>query len=286
MLKRIYIEISNICNVQCSFCPVVEKDKRRMSLEEFENTLLQALPLAQEVCLHLLGEPLAHPQFSEILDICHKHNAKVQLTTNGLMLERNKEVLLKSHSLRQINFSLQAFTDNFPNRNLEDYLRPIMNFTKELHHTSPFVYVNYRMWNQESQDSDNSNFFKLIENFFNIKINPNIEIGAIKSKKIWNLLYLHFDSRFEWPSLELPLQGTQGRCNGVLQHVGIHADGTVVPCCLDKDAEINLGNCHQEKLGDILKNDRTKAMANGFSNGILVEKLCQHCSYINRFKKN
>ena len=114
MLKRIYIEISNICNVQCSFCPVVERDKKVMSLNKFENIISQAAPLCDEVCLHLMGEPLAHPKFKDIVELCKVYNSRVMITTNGLLLKKYKDFLLSSNTVRQINFSLQAFTDNFP----------------------------------------------------------------------------------------------------------------------------------------------------------------------------
>jgi radical SAM protein with 4Fe4S-binding SPASM domain len=102
----------------------------------------------------------------------------------------------------------------------------------------------------------------------------------------WNRLYLHFDSRFEWPSFSLPYQGTRGRCHGAVNHIGIHADGTVVPCCLDKNGTINLGNVKEQSLHDILNSERFIKMRDGFLNGVLVETFCQHCSFIKRFDKS
>ncbi|UXP30827.1 SPASM domain-containing protein [Reichenbachiella agarivorans] len=285
MFKRIYLEISNICNVQCSFCPVMEKDKKIMNIAEFEEILKQVAPLAEIICLHLLGEPLAHPQFAQILALCDQYNTQIDLTTNGLLIGRHKDLLLHSSCVRQVNFSLQAFRDNFPERELAPYLTPIFEFVKEAQHIRPALYTNFRLWNQDSSDSDNEELFTAIESYFEISINRNIEVGAIKSKNIWNRLYLHFDSRFEWPSMELPLQGTQGRCNGVLNHIGIHADGSVVPCCLDQKAMINLGNVKEKSLMEIINSERFTAMRTGFLNGVLVEEFCQHCSFINRFKK-
>lgn len=285
MFERIYLEISNICNVQCSFCPIVEKDKKAMDPIEFENILKQVSPLAKVVCLHLLGEPLAHPHFLKILEICEKHNTQINLTTNGIFIKRYTEALIKASCIRQVNFSLQSFKDNFPNRNIEPYLLPIFAFVKSAHEIRPELYTNFRLWNQQSQDADNEDIFKQIEAYFDLTINRTVDVGSIKSKKIWNRLYLHFDSRFEWPSYFLPHQGTEGRCHGTINHIGIHADGSVVPCCLDKNAAINLGNVHNQSLTDILNSDRFKAMREGFKNGKRVEKFCQHCTFINRFDK-
>lgn len=286
MFKRVYLEISNICNVQCSFCPVVEKDKKLMDLVEFEAVLKQVAPLAEIVCLHLLGEPLAHPKFSEILDICERYNTQIDLTTNGVLIKRHKDRILNSTCVRQVNFSLQAFKDNFPDRDLDPYLLPIFEFAKSGHALRPELYVNFRLWNQQSNDSDNEDVFEKIESYFNITINRNVETGAIKSKKIWNRVYLHFDSRFEWPSFSLPHQGTSGRCHGTINHIGIHADGTVVPCCLDQKGVINLGNVREQSLEAILNSERFVNMRDGFLKGVRVESFCQYCSFIGRFDKS
>jgi radical SAM protein with 4Fe4S-binding SPASM domain len=285
MLKRIYIEISNICNVQCSFCPVVERDKQIMSIEEFEDIIKQAAPLCDEVCLHLMGEPLAHPHFRQIIELCKKYKTKVQLTTNGLLIRKYKELIASTDIIRQINFSLQAYVDNFPHKPVEDYIGSLIDFVYHANTVRPELYINFRLWNQQSEFEDNSSILDYIERSLDIRINRNIQVEAIKSKRIWNRLYLHFDSRFEWPSLDLPIQGDSGRCHGVINHVGIHANGKVVPCCLDKEAIIELGNVKNEKLFDILNNERTSKMRDGFKNNKLVEELCQKCTYINRFKK-
>ncbi|MBU1042786.1 MAG: radical SAM protein [Candidatus Omnitrophica bacterium] len=285
MFKRVYLEISNICNLQCSFCPAGEKEKKTMDLSEFEDSLKQVAPLTELVCLHLLGEPLAHPEFGQILEICKKYDTPIELTTNGLLINKYTDKIINSNCVKQVNFSLQAFKDNFPDKNIDDYLTPIFEFVKFGHKIKPDLYINFRLWNQKSNISDNEEILLKIEQYFNIQINRNIAVEAIKSKNIWNRLYLHFDSRFEWPSFNLPNLGTQGRCNGILNHIGILADGTVVPCCLDKNGEINLGNLKNLTLTEIINSKRFTAMRTGFLNGVLVENFCQHCSFINRFKK-
>jgi radical SAM protein with 4Fe4S-binding SPASM domain len=285
MFKRVYLEISNICNVQCSFCPVVEKDNKLMDLTEFETILKQVAPLTEIVCLHLMGEPLAHPRFLDILNICEKYRTEIDLTTNGILIKRYKDAIINAKCVRQVNFSLQAFKDNFPDRDIAPYLLPIFDFVKSANAIRPELYTNYRLWNQQSVDADNEEIFQHIESYFQVEINRNVETGAIKSKRIWNRLYLHFDSRFEWPSFLLPHQGTQGRCHGTVNHIGIHADGSVVPCCLDKNAAVNLGNVKEQSLSEIINSDRFKRMRDGFLSGVLVEDFCQHCTFINRFKK-
>jgi len=291
MLNRIYIEISNVCNVQCSFCPTVGRDNEIMSDEDFEKILKQAAPLAEQVCLHLMGEPLAHPRFKHLLAICENYNVLVQLTTNGLLIKRYHDLLIDSPIIRQVNFSLQSFTDNFPEKSIDDYLYKILEFIRLGHEKRPELYTNLRLWNLAAQTNTdgvsdkNENIYRYIEQYFNIDIKRKVDVGGFKSKRLWNRLYLHFDTRFEWPSMDLPIHGDKGRCNGLVGHVGIQADGTVVPCCLDKEAVLNLGNCLERPLVDILNDERATKMRDGFNSGKLVESLCQRCSFIQRFSK-
>jgi len=285
--KRVYIEISNICNLQCSFCPVVDRDKKIMSLDLFEKTLSQVAPLTEQVCLHLMGEPLAHPEFPAIIALCEKYGVKINLTTNGILLNRYAELLTTSTAFHQVNFSIHSFKDNFRDKSITPYLMDILNFSKLAFERKPELYINYRLWNifeTQTQNDSNKDILKSIADFFEVEIKEDIDVGNIKSKRIWNRVYLHFDSRFEWPHPSMPLQSTKGFCHALSSHIGIHADGTVVPCCLDKEARLALGNCAETSLGEILQGMRARTMRDGFQKKFLAEDLCQRCTYIKRFQ--
>jgi len=285
MFKKVYIEISNICNLKCSFCPPVEREKNFISLSDFKNIAKQVAPLTEEICLHLMGEPLIHPKFNEILKICEPFGTKVQLTTNGIEINKFTDVILNSSAIKQVNFSVQCFKDNYPNRELNDYLQNIMAFIVTANELKPNMYINLRLWNIGDNSDDNRDVFLFVEDFFKIKIKRAVNVSNIKSKRIWNQLSLHFDSRFEWPSLDSTNNGTKGTCHGLKGHFGILVDGTVVPCCLDKEGQMPLGNCLTQDLNSILKSPRVIKMRDGFNKGLLVEELCHHCSYIKRFSK-
>ena len=285
--KRVYIEITNICNLQCSFCPVVERDKLTMSVSLFEKVINEVAPLTEQVCLHLMGEPLAHPDFPIIIRLCEEAKVKVNLTTNGILLNRYQKLLTTSPVFHQINFSIHSFKDNFKNKDITPYLLDILEFSKLAFDLKPELYLNYRLWNiaeHDQQVESNLEIIKQIANFYQIDINPEIDVANIKSKRIWNRVYLHFDSRFIWPSLALPLISEVGTCHGLSSHIGIHADGTVVPCCLDKEACIKLGKISDLPLLDILNSPRAKNIKEGFRHKKLLENLCQRCDYVKRFQ--
>jgi len=286
---RTYIEISNICNLQCTFCPEVEREKKILSPEKFRTILKKVLPYTEQICLHLMGEPLAHPEFSEILQICDEEHATIHLTTNGTLLSKfGFDLFFKSKSIRQINFSIHSYKDNFPNQDLRPYLYDILLFSKQAIEQRPNLYINYRLWNLQQNDqmrSENQDIIDHVCEFFQVPINERIDVTSKKSKNITGRIYFHFDSRFEWPSLNNPLHGDKGFCHALSQQLGIHADGTVVPCCLDKEAAIPLGNVLLQNFEEILNSQKLIKMRDGFKNHVLTEELCKKCSYIKRFEK-
>ena len=285
---KTYIEISNICNLQCTFCPEVEREKKVLSPENFRKILVDVLPHTEQICLHLMGEPLAHPEFRDILNICNEENANVHLTTNGTFLQKfSFETFLNAKSLKQINFSVHSFKDNFPGKDIRPFIFDILQFSKEALSKRPDLYINYRLWNLPTPDGEkdeNQEIIDYICEFFQIPINERVDVRFKKSKNITGRIYFHFDTRFEWPSLKNPTIGEQGFCHALSQQMGIHADGTVVPCCLDKEAGIPLGNVLEEGIESILKSQRFKNIRAGFQRHELVEELCQKCTFRTRFE--
>lgn len=287
--QKVYIEISNICNLQCTFCPEVERGKKIMTAADFAKILPKVAPYAEQVCLHLMGEPLAHPEFKEVLQICNEHDVKINLTTNGTFLHKyDLDLFFKSKALHQINFSIHSFKDNFPEQDFRPYLYDLLQFSKLALKEKPELYVNFRLWNMPGMTAnrdENQDMIHHISDFFQMPINERVDVGFKKSKNITGRLYFHFDTRFEWPSLLSPIQGETGFCRALTQQIGIHANGTVVPCCFDKEAGIPLGNLFEQTLEEVFQSSRCQSIKQGFEKHRLIEDLCQKCTYIKRFDK-
>jgi len=285
--KKVYIEISNVCNLQCSFCPEVERDKRFMEPALFRNVISAVAPLTEEVCFHLMGEPLLHPEFDAYVMFCQSLNVRVQITTNGILLDEKRSAALLNPAVSQVNFSLQSFGDNFPEKENTHYLQKIFEFTQRAMGQRPDLYINFRLWNEGAAGSHASNetLFRQIREGLGVEFNPVTDIRRKKNIPLKGRVSLHRDSRFRWPNPRDPVRSLSGFCHGLSSHIGILADGTVVPCCLDKEGVINLGNCASQRVDDIVQSPRARAMRNGFQNGTLVEDLCQKCTFIARFDR-
>lgn len=258
-----------------------------MSLELFDKINNQAKNYTKELTYHIVGDPLILSNLSEYLNISSKHSLKVNLTTTANELKEKSFKTLLHPTIKQINFSINSFNANSHKKTLDEYLDPIVNFCKYALTKERYFFINLRIWNlDESESAREFNckvFDKLNENF-DVELNIN-EIYRSKPKniRIENKIFINFDDYFEWPNINGEVISTSGFCYGLNSHFGILTNGDVVPCCLDKDGVINLGNIKNSSLRDILNSDKTKNIIDGFKDMILIEPLCQKCSYRERF---
>jgi len=284
--KRVYLEISNICNLKCSFCPEVKRAQWRLEKDRFVHRLTQVKDFAERVCLHVMGEPLGHPLFREFVESAGELGVPLEITTNGTLLNESIKQALLHPTIVQVNFSLQSFFDNFPKADADTYVNKIFEFCQTAFEKRPDLYVNLRLWNLKDQrdvSGRNAWLFEKLQERFSVALNPSVDPGFKKSKKVTGRLYLHFDSRFEWPSLEQPLLSESGRCHGGQNQIAVLSEGNVVPCCLDKEAVMDLGNLDQVPFMDILQSPRLKNLVEGFQKGERREELCRRCDYATRF---
>lgn len=287
-LKRIYIEITNVCNLACDFCPKTKRKSEFMEVETFNKILDEIKPYTDYIYLHVKGEPLLHPKLDEFLDLSYEKGFKVNITTNGTLINKEKHKLLNKPALRLVNFSMHSFDGNEGGTNKEEYISNIISFVKEdIDNTD--ILASLRLWNLEEDNirnlkrQKNRCILEIIEQKFNLsyKIEEKIEKG--RGIKISDRVYLNQDFEFEWPDLEKHEDKSKGFCYGARSHMAILVDGTVVPCCLDGEGIIKLGNIHEAHFNEIIQGQRANCMVNGFSNGEVVEELCRKCGYRKRF---
>lgn len=255
-----------------------------MSLETFKKVISQVSQVTKLVTFHLMGEPLVHPELKQFLDLCQEKALKVFFVTNGVLLKDSS--LLLHPVIQQVSFSLHSYFDNFPEKDPELYLERIFNFTELAFKERPKLFINYRLWNVNSKkgrEGKNNYFFEAIEKRFQVTVPRNWNYRFKKNLVLKNYLSLHFDTEFSWPEMHLPVMGDTGTCYGLRSHFGVLVDGTVVPCCLDKEGNIPLGNLTEVPLKEILSSVRAKKIVQGFQNRKLQEELCKRCQYIERF---
>ena len=281
--KQIYIEITNICNLNCSFCPKNSRLKRFMTVEEFDAITDEISPLTNTICLHLMGEPLLHPNIKEIFEICNKKNLNVYLTTNGTLIKQKLD-LLKSGCAKRISVSLHSFEANNNTSSLDEYLESVLLSCKEISDNSKTC-IEFRLWN-ESDDKNAKNTLnqKIIEKI-NKTFNANIDTENLQNHiSISDRIYISFADVFEWPiTTENKEKNSVKFCYGLRSHFGILCDGTVVACCLDSEGKLALGNIFNNKISDILNTPRAQNIYKGFVDRNTTEEFCKTCTFANKF---
>ena len=274
--QKIYLEISNICNLKCSFCPGTKRSPHVMTEEEFSAMLPKLRPWSDYLYFHLMGEPLCHPHLDQFLHLAGEYGFKVILTTNGTLLHRHQEMLLHAPSLHKVNISLHAFEANELSMPFSEYLHQCFSFGRALEGKKLVV---YRLWNQGGADEKNAEILNTMKTYFSTTWQE-----ERRGFRIGEHIYLEYGDKFDWPDLNAKDDGEHVFCYGLRDQIGILCDGTVVPCCLDHECDIALGNLHQESLEDILEKPRSQEIYLGFQRKKAVEELCRKCGYARRFK--
>ena len=286
--KKFYIEITNICNLACSFCPETKRKLKFMNIEMFNKILDQIKLHTDYIYFHVKGEPLLHPQLSEFLEISHKKGFKVNITTNGTLIKEVKDKILTKPAVRQINFSLHSFDGNEMCKSKEEYINNILSFVHEAINNTNII-ISLRLWNIDKsnestiEEKKNREILEAIEREFKLTYKIEEKVMPGSGIKIADNVYLNQDHEFKWPDLKEDEDDGKGFCYGLRNQVAILVDGTVVPCCLDGEGVINLGNINNSNFSDIIESDRAIRIFDGFSRREAVEELCKKCGYRKKF---
>lgn len=273
--QKVYVEISNLCNLSCAFCPGTKRQKHAMTEDEFAQLLPKLRPYTDFLYFHLMGEPLCHPKLGTFLELAGNAGFKVIITTNGTLLTKQQSLLLQSRALHKVNISLHAFEANDLDIPFEEYLRRCFDFGKA---AEGKVLVAYRLWNNGGADAKNEEIKTMLAQYF-----PHEWVQERRGIRIGERVYLEHGDKFDWPDLTAADGGEHVFCYGLRDQLGVLCDGTVVPCCLDHEGDLNLGNLFRQDMEEILATNRAKAIYEGFSNRIAAEELCRRCGYARRF---
>ena len=267
-LKKIYLEITNACNLNCSFCIKNNRKINYMSKENYCYIIDKIKNDTKEIYLHVLGEPLMHNDINYFIDYAYNNNLLVNITTNGYLINNIKN----NKHIHRLNISIHSYNRRYK-KDLYDYLEDIFNVVDNIRDNT---FVSLRLW-VGNKDS------KAILDYINNRYNVNIDKLDNNNKiKITNNLIIDTFHEFIWPDLNNNHYEEIGTCKGLIDHIGILNDGTIIPCCLDSRGIINLGNIYENSISEVLKSDRAKKMINGFKNSYKCEELCRHCHFLDK----
>ena len=272
MLKKAFLEITNVCNLTCPFCHGTGRQTRFISVSEFKTAAEKIRPFAEYLYFHLMGEPLLHPELERFFGIADELGFKVILTTNGTLLDKKAPILLAAPALHKVSISLHCYEVNSMGLSLDEYLSRCFDFATKAAERGKIAVL--RLWNKGGFDSQNESILAEMRGFFGAEWKEVYSGYKIKDK-----IFLEWGELFDWPDADGEYVGSDHSCYGLRDQVGILSDGSVVPCCLDADGAITLGNIFTDDLGNILDSPRAKALRRSFQNKNVTEPLCQKCGY-------
>ena len=278
--QRAYVEITNMCNRNCSFCPGTTRAPGWMEPEAFRRMAEKLRPYTDYLCLHIMGEPLLHPRLALLLEIAGELGFRVILTTNGTLLAQCGKLLLSSPALHKVQISLQSFEANGAG-DMETYLADCCAFAQQAAEAG--ILCTLRLWNLDGRETAGQNrlngqVLSRIETLL-----PGSWVKNTRGYRLRDRLFLEWGETFAWPEPDREEKSPQRTCYGLRRQIGVLWDGTVVPCCLDSNGTLALGNLLEESLEDILQKPRARAMVEGFERHEAVEPLCRRCGFAERF---
>lgn len=275
MLKKVYLEIGNVCNLNCAFCPGTRREKKFLSREEFALLAGKLRGHTDYLYFHLMGEPLLHPELDALLQTAGALGFRVIITTNGMLLGTRGELLLNAPAVHKVNVSLQSYEGN-EGAEPEEYVGSCAEFAARMGERGKLCVL--RLWNENGLDSLNPQIEATLARRF-----PKPWRQSRQSFALAEHVWLEPGERFDWPDMDAPDRGESCFCYGLRDQIGVLCDGTVVPCCLDREGNIALGNLFEQELDEILAGDRARRIYDGFSRRKAVEPLCRRCGYARRF---
>ena len=265
--KKIYLEITNNCNLSCDFCIKNDRKNKILSFDEFKIIIDKVKNYTNYLYFHVLGEPLIHPNINEFIDYTKSNNMNVNITTNGYLINN-----IKTKNIRQLNISLHSFNERY-NKSIDEYFNDIFNKVDEIKNDT---YISYRLW---LKGKNTNKILKILNNKYNVSLDIDIlekKTNIVLEKNV----FLSISNEFIWPDLNNDYYSEEGECFALKDHIGILVDGTVIPCCLDSKGVINFGNIFEDDLDDVIFSERFLNMENNFKNKKKCEQLCKHCKFL------
>ncbi len=270
MPGKAFLEITNICNLHCSFCHKTKRQMGLMAVDKFQQAAQQIRPFADYIYFHLMGEPLLHPELGQFLQIAEELGFRVILTTNGTLLDKRQEVLIGAKSLHKVSISLHSFEDDV--KKMEPYLSQCFRFCEDA--AANGIISVLRLWNLGAEHTENAHILQQMHDWFDTEWKE-----IYSGYKIRDKIFLEWGERFDRPDQDAEPVSASHSCFGLRDQFGVLVDGTVVPCCLDADGAIPLGNLFETPLAEILASPRAKALRKSFETRQITEPLCQRCGY-------
>jgi pyruvate-formate lyase-activating enzyme len=273
MTTCIRIETTNACNLRCRMCPQSDKKpgvaRGLMKVDLYRNIVDQIAAFPENhnalFYLHICGEPLLHKQSVEFIRYAADLGFKPILTTNATLLTTELTAKLLASGLSRIEFSFEGVT-------------PEIFETTRLGAKYDVVHRNIMDFLEQNRAAGKPVHTELV-----VVDLPHVEARLLRD--YCEKMRAHFDTvnlsgYFDWlgrvETVKYERSHYRG-CAATDTDLNVLWDGRVVPCCMDVDGAMVIGDFTKQCYLEILADLRRHALRERLQCGQLKGLLCSQC---------
>ena len=265
--KDIYIEPTNICNLQCSFCfhanNAMRRKKGTMTFKTFKRLVDDVKSFKPNLVLHHSGESFVHKELFDFIRYAKKAGLRVSLTTNGTLVDKNDFEILDT-GIDGINISLagvdkEDYANVRPGTEFDTLMENITALAKNKLKRNLATKLTINVVETKFNRPKIPLFKKRIESINGIDgvivrrlmdWGGTLDISKLHITPFWRSWAMYANKYFK-----LATKGTL--CEAINDGGAILWNGTVVPCCIDFNGTMTLGNINEQKFLDIWNGEKS-----------------------------
>lgn len=280
------VELTNLCNFRCCFCPTGTKAMQRMRgqmSDEVVDAIVENVKKYNIAGVRFIrwGEPTMHPKYIDILDKVKQAGALIHINTNGSLLDEEQINRLMEIHLDSIKFSFQGADEGTYNEMREggDYLK-LLNIVRKFHsirgnNDYPYIQISTTLTGETVEQIENfKNDVGDYCDYYNVgytKLNHlNVDSMSISEEEKEKIRRLQEHETINHTYREV--------CNEAFDKLSINWNGDVTLCCSDYDNFMIVGNILDNDIKEIFNSRATKVYREAIVNKQYGKiKCCSDC---------
>ena len=317
IFRKVFIELTNHCNMSCDFCPdsIMTRKRGFMDLDLAKRIIneLSEKDMTRSIDFHLMGEPMLHPHYAELATYVHEKGLNAVLYTNCTLLNKKNISKLVSIPLSGMVLSVQSSNAGaFINRrarniNFEDYIKGVESFVHSWINSRNRTPLSIHYMTGLQDNSPGKELIKNRQECIDIlsywrdflhKIDPDsVEkyhfLPKVNLNNLWSQYMIYpgisvfFKYCHTWDGQMLPAgyqvrPNSRGICKEIIDRnkmssFAILWNGETTYCCSDYDGSLELGNVSGRSIEDVYFGDKASHIRDMAEKEKIVHPTCQSC---------
>lgn len=294
----IYLEVTNVCNFKCVFCPESFSNYKEISGGHFRLSTTDYSAIIEQISelrtvktlnFYMMGEPFAHPQLLSFVKLAKEINAseRIIVTSNGSLIKERIYREICESKLDYLRISIYGANEDKQIRNtqskislskIRDNISKFKEFRDQNKYKNPFIYI--KMIDSGYID-DNQEF---IEYFSNVG-----DQVAIEPVMNWNDPEEGRLTTLDNESLQNTDYFSHRKkcCPFPFYTLVIHSDLKVSVCCVDWNKKTIIGDLKRQSLDQIWLGEPLREFQLKHIEGRRNEiSGCKNCTFIHTAPDN